>query len=154
MEMLSDLQIKKDQGQSRKKRQLTKSCVPLGADVWSNSFPDFHTSQNNKRGSTVMNQQTIVEPALSDAMSSVQGMMHDGMTQMNSAAKGIVHTFFDISVQAMQQYQRLTEQNLDFCSDMQDAFLKQAQQIRETNLKLWASMPMGEWAETGRSTRN
>jgi hypothetical protein len=101
-----------------------------------------------------MNQQTIVEPALSDAISSVQGMVHDGMAQMNSAAKGIVHTIFDVSVQAMQQYQRLTEQNLDLCSDMQDAFLKQAQQIRETNLKLWASMPMGEWFEPGRSTRN
>jgi hypothetical protein len=101
-----------------------------------------------------MNQQTIVEPTANDAMSSVQGLMHDGMTQMNSAAKGIVHTIFDISVQAMQQYQRLTEQNLDLCCDMQDAFLKNAQQMRETNLKLWASIPMGEWFETNRSTRN
>ncbi len=101
-----------------------------------------------------MNRQTIVEPATTDAISSVQGLVHDGMVQMNSAAKGIVHTIFDISVQAMQQYQRLAEQNLELCSDMQDAFLKNAQQIRETNLKLWASMPMGEWFETARSARN
>jgi hypothetical protein len=95
-----------------------------------------------------MNQQTILEPATNDAMSSVQGLMHDGMTQMNSATKGMIHTFFDISLQAMQQYQRLTEQNLDLCSDMQGAFLKNAQQIRETNMKMWASMPMGEWFRT------
>lgn len=101
-----------------------------------------------------MNQQTTFEPAVNDAMSSVQGLVHDGMTQMNSATKGIVHTIFDISVQAMQQYQRLTEQNLNLCSDMQDAFLKNAQQIRETNLKLWASMPIGEWLEMNRSTQN
>jgi len=107
----------------------------------------------HERG-TAMNQQTTVEPAVNDAMSSVQGLVHDGMTQMNSATKGIVHTIFDISVQAMQQYQRLTEQNLDLCGDLQDAFLKNAQQIRETNLKLWAATPMGEWFEPGRSTRN
>ena len=103
----------------------------------------------HERG-TAMNQQTTVEPAVNDAMSSVQGLVHDGMTQMNSATKGIVHTIFDISVQAMQQYQRLTEQNLELCGDMQDALLKNAQQIRETNLKLWASMPMGEWFEMNR----
>ena len=107
----------------------------------------------HQRG-TAMNQQTTVEPAVNDAMSSVQSLVHDGMTQMNSATKGIVHTVFDLSVQAMQQYQRLTEQNLEFCSDIQDALLKNAQQIRETNLKLWASTPIGEWFEPGRSTRN
>jgi hypothetical protein len=100
-----------------------------------------------------MNQQTIIEPFATDAASSVQGMMHDGMTQMNNAAKGIVHTFFDISVQAMQQCQRLTEQNLNLCSDMQDAFLKNAQQLRDTNMKMWASMPMGDWFGTSRSPR-
>ena len=100
-----------------------------------------------------MNQQTIIEPFATDAASSVQGMMHDGMTQMNNAAKGVVHTLFDISLQAMQQCQRLTEQNFDLCSDMQDAFLKNAQQIRDTNMKMWASMPMGDWFGASRSSR-
>jgi hypothetical protein len=100
-----------------------------------------------------MNQQTILEPAAIDAMSSVQGMMHDGMAQVSSATKGFVHTFFDISVQAMQQYQRFTEHNLDLCTEMQDAFLKNARQIRETNLKLWA-IPMNGWLEKDRSSQN
>ncbi|MGH7156384.1 MAG: hypothetical protein ACREF3_20880 [Acetobacteraceae bacterium] len=71
--------------------------------------------------------------------------MRDSMTQMGNAAKGAVHTFVDLSVQAMQQFQKLTEQNIVLYTGMQDALLKNALQIQDTNLKLWAAMPVGNW---------
>jgi len=92
-----------------------------------------------------MNQQSSVEPAISAAMSSMDAVVHDSMTHMGNAAKGVVHTIFDLSVQAMQQCQKLTEQNIVLCTDMQDALLKNALQIQDANLKLWAAMPIGDW---------
>ncbi len=103
---------------------MMKSCVPLEARLWIKSPQGPSSFTNDKRG-TAMNQQTIVEPATTDAISSVQGLVHDGKAQMNSATKGIVHTIFDISVPAMQQYQRLAEQNPDVCNEMQYAFPKE-----------------------------
>ena len=93
----------------------------------------------------MMNQQPAIEPAISATISSVDTAMHDGVAQMNHAAKDILNTVFDLSVEAMQQCHRLAEQNVGFCTDMQDAWLKQTRQMHEANLKLWAAMPIGDW---------
>jgi hypothetical protein len=96
-----------------------------------------------------MDQQQNFEPALSAALSSVDAAMHDGMTQMGNAAKGMMHTMFDLSLEAVRQCQQFTDQNIDLYTEIQDAFLRNARQVHETNLKLWTNLPLSGWIGVG-----
>lgn len=98
-----------------------------------------------------MNQQGALQPTISEAISSIDGAMHDGMHQIGNAAKGVVDRMIDLSLQALQPCERLTEQNIGLCTAGQNFFLRSARQVQADHVGHWAAMPLGGWLKDSNS---